>query len=52
MKRSLIGGFFFLGGAFMFAIGQGTDSLLTLAGIAFGVLGTVILMFELFSKEK
>ena len=52
MKRALIGGFFFLGGTTMFAVGQGTDSLLTLIGLAFGILGTAILVFELCNKEK
>jgi hypothetical protein len=52
MKKTLIGGFLFLGGAIMFAVGQGTDSLLALIGLVYGILGTAILVFELFNKEK
>jgi hypothetical protein len=52
MKRTLIGGIFFLGGAIMFAIGASTDSFVTLVGMASGGVGTILLLIEYFSNSK
>jgi hypothetical protein len=63
MKRTLIGGFFFLGGVIIVSLEQnaamlnmsmGIDVGFTFLpiGLVFAVLGTVILAFEFFKKEK